>query len=168
MYGSAKSASGALTVEFGLILLGSMGLFALAGEFLRLSLIDQTLARATHEAARAAGADPVNCNAAIRAAFEADGAARWLLDLDDDGGIGITAGAGWPDNSSAAEVQVEVASDGNLADGVSWDADGCGAEGSWILVSARILVRPWFGALRPVLPDGGFRRLHRSWARNQG
>ena len=168
MHRAARRTSGAFTVEFVLILMGSLGLFAMAGEFLRLSLIDQTLARATHQAARAAGADPLNCNAAIRAAFEADGAARWLLDLDADGSIGIAPGAGWPDNSSTAEVRVEVASDADLADGVSWDGSGCGVEGSWIQVSSRIVVRPWFGPLRPMVPDGGFRRLHRSWARNQG
>ena len=164
----ARRASGAFTVEFVLILMGALGLFALAGEFLRLSLIDQTLARATHEAARAAGADPGNCLAAIRTAFEDDAAALWLLDLDADGGIGIVAGTGWPDNSSGAEVQVDIGSDGNLADGVSWASGGCGATGSWIRVNARIVVEPWFGPFRPVVPGGGFRRLHSSWARNQG
>ena len=160
---SRRGVHGAVAVEYSVVLLASLALIAPAGEFLRLSFIDQTLARATHWAARAAAADPGNCDAAVQAAFEADSAARWLFDVNDDGSIGITSGDdGWPDNSSASEVQVGVAWDADLSDGVSWPGTGCGDAGSWIRVRARLSVQPWFG------PLGVVRRQHESWARNQG
>lgn len=144
--------------------------FGPVGEFFRLSLIDQTLARATHEAARAAAADPHNCATAIADALADDDAASWLLDVDDDGSIGIEAGTtDWPDNSSTSEVRIGVSWDSNLADGVSWTTGaGCGPDGSWMRVRAAIVVQPWFGPARAVWPNGGFRREHTSWARNQG
>lgn len=146
----------------------SLMLFGPVGEFFRLSLIDQTLARVTHQAALAAAADPGNCTTAIADAFAEDRAASWLLDLDENGGIGIAAGnTGWPDNSSASEVLVGVNWDANLADGVSWTGTGCGPDGSWMRVRAAVVVQPWFGPVRAVWP-GGFRREHTSWARNQG
>ena len=83
-----RRASGAGMVEFVLVLIASLALLAPAGELLRLSLIDQTLARATHLAARGAGSDPDNCVTAIRDAYEADAAARWLLDINGDGRSG--------------------------------------------------------------------------------
>lgn len=163
-------ARGALTAEYALVMGASLLLFGPVGEFLRLSLIDQTLARATHEAARAAAADPYNCATAIAGALAADSAASWLLDVDENGTIGIAAGnTGWPDNSSTSEVLIGVSWDGNLADGVSWTTGtGCGPGGSWMRVRAAIVVRPWFGPVRAAWPDGGIRREHTSWARNQG
>lgn len=163
-------AGGALTVEYALVMFASLLLFGPVGEFFRLSLIDQTLARATHEAARAAAADPRNCATAIAEAFAADSAASWLLDVDDNGSIGIAAGTGWPpENSPTSEVLVGVSWDSNLADGVSWTTGtGCGPDGSWLRLRAAILVRPWFGPAARVWPDGGIRREHISWARNQG
>ena len=163
-------ARGAVTVEYALVMTASLFLFGPVGEFFRLSLIDQTLARATHEAARAAAADPRNCATAIAGALAADNAARWLLDLDEDGSIGIAAGnTGWPDNSSTSEILIGVSWDGDLADGVSWTTGtGCGPNGSWMRVRAAIVVQPWFGPARRAWPDGGIRREHTSWARNQG
>ena len=163
-------ARGALTAEYALVMTASLLLFGSVGEFLRLSLIDQTLARATHEAARAAAADPYNCATAIADALANDSAASWLLDLDEDGSIGIATGnTGWPDNSSTSEVWIGVSWDGNLADGVSWTTGtGCGPGGSWMRLRARIVVQPWFGPVRVAWGDGGIRREHTSWARNQG
>ena len=163
-------ARGALTAEYALVMGASLLLFGPVGEFLRLSLIDQTLARATHEVARAAATDPHNCATAIADALAADSAASWLLDVDDNGSIGIAAGnTGWPDNSSTSELLIGVSWDGNLADGVSWTSGtGCGPGGSWMRVRAAIVVQPWFGPMRAAWPDGGIRREHTSWARNQG
>ena len=164
---SLRGARGAMTVEYGLVLLASLAFFAPAGEFFRLSFVDQTLARATHEAARAAASDPANCDTRIQRAFEADGAARWLFDLNDDGDIGIVPGEDtWPDNSAASEVQVGVSWDGDLSDGITWAGSGCGDSGSWIRVRSRIVVQPSFGPMRAWW--GGIRREHVSWARNQG
>ncbi|MYE10396.1 MAG: hypothetical protein F4X99_01780 [Gammaproteobacteria bacterium] len=163
-------ARGALTAEYAVVMGASLLLFGVVGELFRLSLIEQTLARATHEAARAAAADPFNCATAIADAFAADSAASWLLDLDEDGTIGIAPGhTGSPDNSSTSEVLVGVSWDGNLADGVSWTTGtGCGPSGSWMRVRAAIVVQPWFGPVRAALPAGGIPREHTSWARNQG
>ena len=166
---SARGAEGAITLEFVLIFMTSiLVLFAPAGEFFRLSFIDQTLARTTHLAARAAGSDPSNCQAAVKRAFEGDDAARWLLDLDGNGEIGMASGnEGWPDSSSTEEVQVGVSWDGDLSDGAAWSEAGCGDPGSWIRVRARVRVQPWFGPVRALWADG-IRRQHESWARNQG
>ena len=167
---SVRRTGGAVAVEFALILTGSLALFAPAGEFYRLSLIDQTLARATHQAARAAAtAGPDNCRQAIGDAFQEDRAARWLLDRNDDGTVGIVQGGeDWPDGSAGGEVQITVFGDSDLTDGVPFAAvdTGCGADGGWIAVRARIVVWPWFGPLRAAWPDG-IRRQHESWARNQ-
>ena len=159
-----------MTVEFVLIFMTSiLVLFAPAGEFFRLSFIDQTLARATHLAARAAGSDPSNCLAAVKRAFEGDGAARWLLDLDGNGEIGVASGnEGWPDSSPTEEVQVGVSWDGDLSDDEEWSETGCGDPGSWIRVRARVRVQPWFGPARVLWDDEGIGRQHESWARNQG
>lgn len=166
---SRRGAHGAVAVEYSVVLVASLALIAPAAEFLRLSFFDQTLARATHEAARAAAADPANCEAAVQRAFEADGAARWLFDVNDDGSIGIASGDdAWPDNSSASEVQVGVSWDADLSDGVSWPGSGCGVAGSWIRVRARLSVQPWFGPVREMWSGGVVRRQHESWARNQG
>ena len=160
--------AGAIAVEFVLILIVSLMLFAPVGEFLRLSLIDQTLARATHEVARAAGAaGPGGCEQAIVDAFQTDQAARWLFDRNEDGRVGVLRIDDWPDGSSDQEVQVTILADDDLTDSTSFEVvSACGDPGSWISVRARIVVRPWFGPLRPLWPDG-IRRQFESWARNQ-
>lgn len=166
---SGRRAGGAITVEFALILMGSLAFFGPVGEFYRLSLIDQTLARATHLGARAAGADPGLCQSAVAAAFNADLMALWLLDTNDDGTIGVALmdDLSWPDGSPAEEVAITVAVDEDLFDGGDWATTaGCGTSGSWIELRARIVVQPWFGLLRTLWPDG-IRRQRESWARNQ-
>ena len=167
----SRHANGAVAVEFVIVMMGALALFAPVGEFYRLSLFDQALARATHEGARAAAADPVNCEQAVRDAFHANGLSLAMLDLDEDGTIGIVANPadpdGWPNGSSTEEVQVTVVADNDLFDGVDWDVTaGCGAAGSWIEVRSRIVVRPWFGPLRAIWSNG-IRRQQESWARNQ-
>ena len=166
-----RRAYGAVAVEFVIVMMGAFALLAPVGEFYRLSLFDQALARATHEGARAAAADPANCEKAIVDAFHADGLALAMLDLNEDGSIGIVANPvnpyGWPNGSSAEEVQVTVVADDDLFDGVDWNVTGgCGSSGSWIEVRSRIVVRPWFGPLR-ALWSNGIRRQQESWARNQ-
>ena len=153
-------ARGALSVEFAVVMTASLSLFAPAGEFFRLSLMDQTLARATHLAARAAGADPADCMAAVTRAFMSDAAARWLLDFDNDGAVAVVAAGG------SGEVEVTVEWDADPADAVPWTGAGCGGAGDWIRVRARIVVQPWFGPLR-ALWQGGVTREHESWGRNQ-
>lgn len=173
-------ARGTYAIEFGLVLLGSLSLFIPVGEFLRVSLFDQALARATHQAARAAGMTPEDCDASIRGAFNpATGETlfRWLLDAHGDGTVGVSApGAGgldaWPDPSNAAEeVLVTVTFDEDASDAVDWrsvdwTASDCGAGGDWLRVRSRIVIRPWMPLAQRLWPDG-FAREHVSWARNQ-
>ena len=172
-----RYANGAVAVEFAIVMMGALALFGPVGEFYRLSLFDQALAQATHEAARAAARDPANCAQAVRDAFARTGLARALLDLDEDGQVGIVFvnqddPSIWPSGSSAEEVQVTVVADNDLFDDTDWEVSGgCGAAGTWnagnwIEVRSRIVVRPWFGPLR-VLWSDGIRRQQESWARNQ-
>ena len=169
--------NGAVAVEFAIIMMGAMALFGPVGEFYRLSLFDQALAQATHQAARAVARDPANCEQAITDAFHRTGLARALLDLNEDGDVGIvfvdqSDPTIWPSGSSTEEVQVTVVADNDLFDGTDWEiTGGCGAAGSWnagnwIEVRSRIVVRPWFGPLR-ALWSSGIRRHQESWARNQ-
>lgn len=130
------------------------------GEFYRLSLSDQALARAAHLAARAAGTDPGNCEQAARAAFEGDSLAGWLFDRDDDGTIGFVSGGG-PDGSAGQEVRIDISSDdGDVSNGVDFTGSQCGNPGSWIRVRVVVPVRARF-AFRDVL------RERVSWAVNQ-
>lgn len=166
-----KKARGMFSVEFGLITLIALTLFAVVGEFLRVSLYDQTLARATHLSAQAVGRLPVSsgCAAAVTNAFAADGTARWLFDANNDGTVtvGFTTADGWP-AADANEVQVSISWDGNPTDGVDWSeavAGQCGDTGSWLRVRSRLAVRPWFAPFRAAAPNGVVLN-HESWARN--
>lgn len=160
---------GVYAVEFAIVLLGSLSLLIPVAEFLRLSLFDQTLARATFQAARAAAADPGNCEAAIVAVFqprEGETLIGWLLDAHDDGAVGVTRTDAAPDpNDPATEVVVQVGAVDDLRTALNW-TDGCGVAGSWIRLRARIVVRPWSPFAQAIWPDG-FSRGHISWARNQ-
>lgn len=168
---SHKRARGMFSVEFGLITLIALTLFAVVGEFLRVSLYDQTLARATHLSAQAVARLPVSsgCAAAVTNAFANDGTARWLFDENNDGtvSVGFTTADGWP-ASDANEVQVSISWDGNPSDGVDWSeavAGQCGDTGSWLRVRSRLAVRPWFAPFRAAAPNGVVLN-HESWARN--
>ena len=157
--------------EFVLVLMGSMALFAPVAEFYRLSLFDQTLARVTHEAARAAAIDPANCEEMIVAALHRDRLARWLFDQDDNGRIDIGAVI-FPSGTSSGsgperELEIAVVADNDLQDEIEWDAPrGCGGPGSLIEVRSRIVVHPWFGMVQWLWPTG-IQRQNASWARNQ-
>ena len=141
---------GVIAVEFALILLAILPLFLAVGEFYRLSLCDQALARATHLAALGASRNPGNCQQAARDGFVEHGLARWLFDADGDGAIG---------NS---EVRLDIAADdGDVANGVAFDQSLCGNSGSWIRVTASVSLRAPFGT-------GTVLRRHESWAANQG
>jgi len=136
--------SGVIAIEFGLTLLVFFPLLFAVGEFYRLSLCDQALARGVHLAARAAASDPENCAQAARTAFEGDSLAGWIFDRDDDGSIGFVSGAG-PDGSSAQEVRIDISSDdGDLSNGVDFAGSLCGNAGSWIRVEVVVSVRARF------------------------
>ena len=158
---------GVYAVEFAVVLLGSLTLLIPLTELLRLSVFDQTLARATHQAARAAAVDPGNCDASVASAFQprnGETLIGWLLDADDNGAVNVVRADGWPGQGSPLrEVLVQVDAETNLLDGVDWTA-GCGTAGALIRVRARVVVPPWFAGV--LWPDG-FRREHVSWARNQ-
>lgn len=131
-----------------------------AGEFYRLSLSDQALARATHLAAVAASRNPLVCEFAARNAFAEDSLAAWLFDRDDNGRLGFVSGQG-PDGSADEEVRIDIVADnGDASDGVVFDQTLCGASGSIIRVRAVVPVRLPFG-LRTI----GRERV--SWALNQ-
>lgn len=179
--GFAKSrprrARGAFTVEFALVLFAAITLFAVVGEFLRVSLLNQTLATTTKTAANSVASllstAGNNCQNAITTAFGADRNARWLLDLDNDGTLSVnvtTAAADqWPDAAaSTSDVEVVISWDDDPNGGVDWSdsvAGDCGDTGSWLRLRAQVSVRPWFGLFRPLAPNGWPLR-HESWARN--
>ena len=156
----ARWVGGIIAVEFGLVLLVFATLLTFVGEFYRLSLVDQALARATQLSAAAAGSDPSQCGDAARRAFAGDQLARWLFDRDGDGGIGFVADAG-PDGSGAQEVRLDIAADdGVIATGVDFTSPLCGVAGSWIRVRAVVPVRTKFGT-------GTILRRYDGWALNQ-
>lgn len=151
---------GVIAVEFAMALLIVLPLAIAVGEFLRLSLQDQTLARATHLAARAAGRDPAGCETAARDAFADDGMALWLFDRDGDGSIGFVHRAG-PDGSATQEVRIDItADDGDVSNGIDFDQPVCGNPGSLIRVRSVVSVR------LPFLRRSA-EREHTSWALNQ-
>ena len=163
---------GSITIEFVFVFMGSMALFAPVAEFYRLSLFDQTLARVTHQAARAAAADPANCEETIVEALHRDRVARWLFDQDDDGRIDVgsaLSGRGIPAlKAKERELEIAVVADNDLQDAVEWDTSmGCGGPGSLIELRSRVFVHPWFGMARWLWPMGILRQKA-SWARNQG
>lgn len=156
--------SGAVALEFGLTLLVFFPLLFAVGEFYRLSLCDQALARATHLAARAAGSDPANCEQAARTAFQGDSLAGWLFDRDASGSIGFVSGEG-PDGSAGGEVRIDIDANADLSPdgdsgGLNFNAALCGDPGNWIRIRAVVPVRARF-AFREVL------RQRVSWALNQ-
>ena len=158
-------ARGVYVVEFVLVLMVMLPFTFAAGEFGRVSLADQILARATYRAAVAAGRNAADCVNEARAAFAEDAVALWLFDLDDDGRLGFVTGtAPDPDADPVAEVRLDIAADDGdfSADGDRSDdfTAGCGGAGSWIRVSASVVVRARFGI-------GDILRRSESWALNQ-
>ena len=151
---------GAYVVEFVLVLMVMLSVTFAAGEFGRVSLCDQALARATYRAAVAAGRDAADCARRAREAFAGDAWARWLFDVDDDGALSFTTGAA-PDLAAGEEVRLDIfADDGDVSGEVAFDTPGCGVPGSWIRVEASVPIRGRFGI-------GDIMRRHASWALNQ-
>lgn len=163
---------GFYAVEFAIVLTGSLALLVPVAEFLRLSLFDQTLARATHLAAQAASESPGTCEDSVKGAFqprEGETLIGWLLDAHDDGAVGVSLKDGWPSaDQPADEVRVAVDADDDATNGLDWDPTvvSCGTPGAWIRVRSRVVVMPWSPVARAMFPDG-FSREHVSWARNQ-
>lgn len=152
--------SGAYVVEFVLVLMVMLPVTFAAGEFGRVSLCDQALARATHRAAVAAGMNADDCENQAREAFAGDAVARWLFDFDDDGAIGFVTGTA-PDLDAGREVRLDIVSDDrDVSNGVDLSTPGCGEPGSWIRVEAWVPIRGRFGI-------GDIVRRHASWALNQ-
>ena len=171
--GSPKGSRGVFSVEFAFVLLLAMMLYALVGEILRLSMIDQALARATHLAARAVATAQTNsgCHALASDAINNDYAAPWLLDSNDDGTIAFhvatTATSSTP--IAGTEVQLTISWDQDPADGIDFSdtvGNGCGDTGSWLRVRSRITVQPWFGLFRTWIAPEGIVMRHESWGRN--
>lgn len=164
---------GSYLVDFLLVMMGFLAVVVPLMEFLRLSLIDQALARATHRAALAVQLNPADCESVIQAAFSNDGLAGWLLDANGDGTLAISI----PTDRQTAngplgndEVLVVVDWD-DPSDGVCWQSSsgcadtGCAAftkDHEWLQLRARIGPGTWSGV--QLWPDG-FERVHRSWAR---
>ena len=161
-----------MAVEFVLILLASLSLFGVAGELFRISMIDQALARATHQSARAiAGlADGgTACEAAVQGVFDTDVGARWLFDRNGDGTVGIvfSYGPAWPAVTLSDEIAVAISWDDDPDANVDWSdttTGACGGDGSWLRIRSRFAIQPWFGPVRPFW--GEMRRQHESWGRN--
>ena len=166
--------AGHAAIEFGLLLMTVILLFAFVGEWLRFSLISQTLARTTHLSARAVAAQPTAtaCEATVTNTFTEDATASWLLDRNDDGTLDVvvTTADGWP--ADTGEVNVAISWEDNPNDGaeteIAWDdavAGSCGGTGTWLRIRARAAPLPWYGPFRTLMPDG-LALSHESWARN--
>ena len=169
----AARCRGAVAVEFALILIPSLMVFAFASEWLRFSLMQQALARATHQGARAIAAQPTatGCEAAVTRLFANDATTRWLFDHNNDGTLDVaaTTATGWP--GSTAEVDIAISWEANPNDAteteIEWDdaaAGDCGGTGSWLRLRTRTSPLPWFGGFRPLMPNG-LPITHESWAR---
>lgn len=163
---------GAIAVEFAFLLFSVIALFAFVGEFLRLSLIDQQLARVTHLGARAVAGLRVSagCEAEIRRVFTGDNIAAWLLDANNDNllDVVVRTAAGWPDRTLGGDVRVNISWDDDPVDGLNWgDAilGGCGRTGTWLRIRSQTTVRPWYGPFRALAPAGLFLQ-HESWGAN--
>lgn len=151
---------GAYVVEFVLVLMVMLPVTFTAGEFGRVSLSDQILARATHRAATAAGRNAADCEIEARETFAADAIARWLFDANDDGLLGFVTGA-VPDPDAGGEVRLDIAADdGDVSNGIDFAAVGCGEAGAWIRAEATVPIRAPFGT-------GLIVRRHAAWAMNQ-
>ena len=163
---------GVFSVEFALVLFIAIALFAFIGEFLRISMIDQALARATHVAARAVSTATTTsgCHAIASNAIQNDRGSNWALDSNGDGTIAfhVETTTGWPDPTNAGEVLMVITWDDDPSDTVDW-SDGvgtsCGDTDSWLRLRTRVSVRPWFGPFRAAVP-GGIVLRHESWGRN--
>ncbi len=164
--------TGAMAVEFCLVFLASLSLFGLAGELFRISMIDQTLARVTHQSARAiAGlADgDVGCEETIQEAFDQNVGARWLFDRNgnDTVDIAFSYGDAWPAVTLGDEIGIAISWDDDPEAGIDWtDATtgSCGGDGSWLRLRSRFAIQPWFGPVRAFW--GEMNRQHESWGRN--
>ncbi len=164
--GDAARQRGAYAVEFLIVLMGSLSLFVPLAEFLRISLFDQALARATQQAARAAASAPAGqCLARVTGVFQpraGETLIGWLLDLDGDGRVVVQDGAGWP--AAGSEVQVASSGASELGPTVGpWSWGACGSGGALTLLRARMVVPYWSGFTRAVLGNG-LPREHVSWA----
>ncbi len=158
-YKVRKGCVGVIAVEFAMVLLVFFTFMLIVSELYRVSLIDQTLARATHRGALAAGRNPADCETAAQEALAEDRVALWLFDANGDDVIGFHAGTN-PDGTPNQEVGLEIASyDGELADGVVFNMPGC--VGSWIEVHAAVPVRPLFRRGRTLM------REYRGWSVRQ-
>ena len=158
---------GAYAVEFLLVLVGSLSLFVPMAEFMRLSLFDQALARATHQAARAAASPQVvTCQNRVTEVYQGgDGETLigWLFDANDDGQVDVRFEDGWP--AVGGEVRVAMSGSANAGGTVgpwSWHT-GCGPGGSVTVLRTRIVVPGWSLFAQTLWPDG-FAREHVSWA----
>ena len=164
---------GVMAVEFSLFLFVGITFFALIGEFLRVSLFQQMLARSFHAAARAVTTleTASGCEAAVETAIRNDRIGSWLFDQDGDGTVSVDADTtpldSWP-SSDDDEVEVLISWDSNPEDGVDWSdgvAGSCGGTSSWLRLRAQITLRPWFGPFRMAAPAGLMIR-EESWGRN--
>lgn len=153
---------GAYLVEFVLVLMVMLPVTFAAGEFGRVSLADQILARATHRAAVAAGRNAADCETEARQTFANDAIARWLFDANDDGAIGFGSAVSATDPDAAQpEVRLVInADDGDVSNGIEFDQSGCGQAGAWIRAEATVPLRSRFGR-------GTITRRHAAWALNQ-
>ena len=169
-----RGMGGAYQLEFLLVLFAALALIMPLVEFLRLSLIEQALARATHHAALAVQRDPANCQAVITAAFENDLLAGWLLDANDDGSVAVrvpNTRAGADGALGTEEVLVAVDWDDPSSGGVCWNSEpssctdtGCAAfsnRHAWLQLRSRVRVEAATGI---GLWPQGLEREYRSWA----
>ena len=147
-------------VEFVLVLMVMLPVTFAAGEFGRVSLADQILARATHRAAVAAARNADDCLNEARETFNDDAIARWLFDADDDGAIRFATGAA-PDPEKGEEVRLVIAADdGDLSNDIDFAVAGCGQAGAWIRAETAVPIRSRFGL-------GTMTRRYTAWALNQ-
>ena len=167
--GPARCRGAAYAIEYLLVLMLSLSLFIPLAEFLRLSLFDQALARATHQAARAAAgsppADAAACRDRVTGVYQSrdgDTLIGWLFDANDDDRVDVAYGDGWP---AGAEVQVALSGAADLgADVAAWAwGPGCAPGGSLTVLRSRVVVRGWSVFARAMWPNG-FSREHVSWA----
>ena len=164
--------NGAMAVEFALVFLASLSLFGLAGEFFRISMIDQTLARVTHQSAEAIAGLPdgdVECEDTVQRVFDRDVGARWLFDRNGDDTVNIifSFGTAWPAVTLSDEIGVAISWDDDPEADVDWSdatTGSCGGDGSWLRLRSQLAIQPWFGPIRPLW--GAMYRQHESWGRN--
>ena len=161
-----------MAIEFALVFLASLALFGLAGEFFRMSMIDQTLAQVTHESAQAISGLPdgdVECEETIQRVFDRNVGARWLFDRNGNDTVDIVFSYNnvWPPVTLGDEIGVAISWDDDPEANVDWTdttTGSCGGDGSWLRLRSRFAVQPWFGPIRPLW--GATYRQHESWGRN--